>query len=270
MEDLSIEEVLATLPKVEEGKGTQATIKGSLSFRNVSFRYTDAAEDCLQDISFDVHPGETVAFIGATGSEKTTPVNLLMRFYEAIGGDILIDGVNIRDMKRSDVHALFSMILQDTWLFEGTVRENLLYNTRSVSEERMKAACKACGIHTFIKALPNGYDTVLSDNTAISAGQKQLMTIARAMIQNSPMLILDEATSSVDTRTELITQQSMDRLTEQRTSFVIAHRLSTIRNADIIPVLKEGDIVEQGSYEELPAKGGFYAELYNSQFGQAA
>lgn len=173
-------------------------------------------------------------------------------------------------MKRSEVHDQFGMVLQDTWLFEGTVRENLLYNTQNVTDDQMKAACKACGIHTFIKALPQGYDTVLSDNTAISAGQKQLMTIARAMIQNSPMLILDEATSSVDTRTELITQRAMDQLTEHRTSFVIAHRLSTIRNADIILVLREGDIVEQGKHEELLAKGGFYAALYNSQFEQAA
>ena len=247
------------------------SVRGEVEFRHVQFAYPDKPEEIIiKDFTAHVRPGQKVAIVGPNGAGKTTLVNLLMRFYETIGGDILIDGVNIRDMKRSDVHALFSMVLQDTWLFEGTVRENLLYNTRSVSEERMKAACKACGIHTFIKALPNGYDTVLSDNTAISAGQKQLMTIARAMIQNSPMLILDEATSSVDTRTELITQQSMDRLTEQRTSFVIAHRLSTIRNADIILVLKEGDIVEQGSHEELLAKGGFYAELYNSQFGQAA
>ena len=211
-----------------------------------------------------------MAIVGPTGAGKTTLVNLLMRFYETTGGDILIDGVNIRDMKRSEVHDLFGMVLQDTWLFEGTVRENLLYNTQNVPEEDMKAACKACEIHSFIKALPEGYDTVLSDNTAISAGQKQLMTIARAMIQNSPMLILDEATSSVDTRTELITQRAMDKLTEHRTCFVIAHRLSTIRNADMILVLRDGDIVEQGSHEELLAKGGFYAEIYNSQFEQAA
>lgn len=247
------------------------SVRGEVEFRHVKFAYPDKPEETvIRDFSAHVRPGQKVAIVGPTGAGKTTLVNLLMRFYETTGGDILIDGVNIRDMKRSEVHGLFGMVLQDTWLFEGTVRENLLYNTQNVPEERMKAACKACGIHSFIKALPNGYDTVLSDNTAISAGQKQLMTIARAMIQNSPMLILDEATSSVDTRTELITQQAMDHLTEKRTSFVIAHRLSTIRNADIILVLREGDIVEQGSHEELLAKGGFYAELYNSQFEQAA
>ena len=223
-------------------------VRGEVEFRHVRFAYPDKQEEIvIRDFSAHVHPGQKVAIVGPTGAGKTTLVNLLMRFYETTGGDILIDGVNIRDMKRSEVHSLFGMVLQDTWLFEGTVRENLLYNTHSVTDEQMKAACKACGIHSFIKALPQGYDTVLSDNTAISAGQKQLMTIARAMIQNSPMLILDEATSSVDTRTELVTQQAMDRLTEHRTSFVIAHRLSTIRNADIILVLREGDIVEQAA-----------------------
>ena len=246
-------------------------VRGEVEFRHVKFAYPDKPEETIiRDFSAHVKPGQKVAIVGPTGAGKTTLVNLLMRFYETTGGDILIDGVNIRDMKRSEVHDLFGMVLQDTWLFEGTVRENLLYNTQNVPEEDMKAACKVCGIHSFIKALPEGYDTVLSDNTVISAGQKQLMTIARAMIQNSPMLILDEATSSVDTRTELITQRAMDKLTEHRTCFVIAHRLSTIRNADMILVLRDGDIVEQGSHEELLAKGGFYAEIYNSQFEQAA
>ena len=245
--------------------------RGEVEFKHVRFAYPDKPDETvIHDFSAQIRPGQKVAICGPTGAGKTTLVNLLMRFYETTGGDILIDGINIRDMKRSEVHSHFGMVLQDTWLFEGTVRENLIYNTPGVTEEQMKAACKACGIHSFIKALPQGYDTVLSDNTAISAGQKQLMTIARAMIQNRPMLILDEATSSVDTRTEQITQKAMDQLTEHRTSFVIAHRLSTIRNADIILVLKDGDIVEQGNHEALMAKGGFYAELYNSQFQSAA
>ena len=193
-----------------------------------------------------------------------------MRFFEITGGTIRIDGMDIRTIARETLHRQFGMVLQDTWLFEGTVRENLLYNNKNVSEKTMTDACKACGIHSFIKALPQGYDTVLTDNTTISAGQKQLMTIARAMIQNSPMLILDEATSSVDTRTELLTQKAMDQLTQKRTSFVIAHRLSTIKNADIILVMRDGDIVEQGNHEELLAQGGFYAELYTSQFEQQA
>ena len=193
-----------------------------------------------------------------------------MRFFETTGGDIKIDGVSIKELRRENVHSMFGMVLQETWLFEGTVRENLVYNCENISDEAMINACKACGIHNFIKALPHGYDTVLNDNTSISAGQKQLFTIARAMIQNSPMLILDEATSSVDTRTEIITQRAMDQLTENRTSFVIAHRLSTIKNADVILVVKDGDIIEQGNHEELLAKNGFYAELYNCQFEKAA
>ena len=261
----------AEMDSEEEKAEMIKDVRGEVEFRHVRFAYPDKPEETvIKDFSAHVRPGQKVAIVGPTGAGKTTLVNLLMRFYDTTEGDILIDGVSIRDMKRSEVHDQFGMVLQDTWLFEGTVRENLLYNTRNVTDEQMKAACKACGIHSFIKALPDGYDTVLSDNTAISAGQKQLMTIARAMIQNSPMLILDEATSSVDTRTELITQRAMDQLTEHRTSFVIAHRLSTIRNADMILVLRDGDIVEQGSHEELMAKGGFYAELYNSQFEQVA
>ena len=256
----------------ESGKEQKIhSVRGEVEFCHVTFAYPDKPDETIiHAFSAHIMPGQKVAICGPTGAGKTTLVNLLMRFYETTGGDILIDGVNIRDMKRSEVHNQFGMVLQDTWLFEGSVRENLIYNTPNVSEEQMKAACKACGIHSFIKALPQGYDTVLSDNTAISAGQKQLMTIARAMIQNSPMLILDEATSSVDTRTEVITQRAMDQLTEHRTSFVIAHRLSTIRNADIILVLRDGDIVEQGNHDELLARGGFYAELYNSQFESVA
>ncbi len=246
-------------------------VRGEVEFRNVKFSYPNAPEkEIIHGFNVKVEPGQKVAIVGPTGAGKTTMVNLLMRFFEPTGGEILIDGVPTQNIPRSNVHSQFGMVLQDTWLFEGTVRENLLYNTEGVTEEQMIAACKACGIHSFISALPNGYDTVLRDNTAISAGQKQLMTIARAMIQNSPMLILDEATSSVDTKTEMLTQQAMDKLTDKRTSFVIAHRLSTIRNADIILVMRNGDIVEQGNHEELLKLNGFYAELYNSQFEEAS
>ncbi|MCD8354644.1 MAG: ABC transporter ATP-binding protein/permease [Clostridiales bacterium] len=246
-------------------------VHGEVEFRHVKFAYPNAPEkEIIHDFSVKVQPGQKVAIVGPTGAGKTTMVNLLMRFFEPTGGTILIDGVPTTDIPRSNVHSQFGMVLQDTWLFEGTVRENLLYNTEGATEEQMIEACKACGIHNFIQALPKGYDTVLTDNTSISAGQKQLMTIARAMIQNSPMLILDEATSSVDTKTEMLTQQAMDKLTNKRTSFVIAHRLSTIKNADIILVMRDGDIVEQGNHEELLKQNGFYAELYNSQFEEAS
>lgn len=245
------------------------SVAGEVEFNHVQFAYPNMPEkEIIHNFSVHVKPGQKVAIVGPTGAGKTTLVNLLMRFFEVTGGDILIDGVSIHDLPRQNVHEQFGMVLQDTWLFEGTVRENLIYNNKNVSEETMINACKACGIHHFIKALPDGYDTILNDNTSISAGQKQLFTIARAMIQNSPMLILDEATSSVDTRTETLTQRAMDKLTEKRTSFVIAHRLSTIKNADLILVLRDGDIVEQGNHEELLKKGGFYSELYMSQFEQ--
>lgn len=259
------------LPDEANKNATIPEVKGEVAFRHVCFSYPDKPDDIIiKDFSVTVKPGQKVAIVGPTGAGKTTLVNLLMRFYDLNSGEITIDGVSIDQMKREEVHSLFGMVLQDTWLFEGTVRENLVYNNPDVSEEALIQACKACGIYHFIKTLPHGFDTLLDDNTAISSGQKQLFTIARAMIQNSPMLILDEATSSVDTRTEIITQQAMDRLTEHRTSFVIAHRLSTIKNADLILVLRGGDIVEQGSHEELLANGGFYAELYNSQFEQAS
>lgn len=246
-------------------------VDGEVEFRNVKFAYPNTPDiEVIHNFSAYIRPGQKVAIVGPTGAGKTTLVNLLMRFFETTGGNIYIDGMNTKQMRREDVHSLFGMVLQDTWLFEGSVRENLIYNCENVSEDTMVQACKACGIHNFIKALPQGYDTVLSDNTSISAGQKQLFTIARAMIQNSPMLILDEATSSVDTRTEIITQKAMDRLTQKRTSFVIAHRLSTIKNADLILVLRDGDIVEQGSHEDLLKLNGFYAELYNSQFERTA
>ena len=217
-----------------------------------------------------MQPGQKVAIVGPTGAGKTTMVNLLMRFFEVNSGSIRIDGVPTSELRREDVHRLFGMVLQDTWLFEGTVRENLVYNMEGITEEQLETVCRACGLDKFIHTLPNGFDTVLSEATSISAGQKQLLTIARAMLQNAPMLILDEATSSVDTRTELLIQRAMDRLTEGRTSFVIAHRLSTIKNADLILVMQGGDVIESGTHDQLMNKGGFYADLYNSQFEQAS
>ena len=246
-------------------------VKGAVEFKNVRFSYPDKPDEIIiKDFSAKIEPGQKVAIVGPTGAGKTTIVNLLMRFFEVNSGQIIIDGVPTSEMKREKVHSLFSMVLQDTWMFEGTVRENLVYDKEGVSDEQLKEACHACGIYEFIMSLPHGFDTALSENTTISAGQKQLFTIARAMIQNNPMLILDEATSSVDTRTELIAQKAMDTLMKNRTSFVIAHRLSTIRNADLILVLKDGDIIEQGNHEELLAKNGFYADLYKSQFEKAS
>jgi len=244
-------------------------IKGNVEFKNVRFGY-NPDKTIIKDFSAKVKAGQKVAIVGPTGAGKTTLVNLLMRFYEVDDGEILIDGVPISTLTRENVHDLFSMVLQDTWLFEGSVRDNIVYSKEGVTDEDVKTACKACGVHHFIKSLPHGYDSILDDNTSISAGQRQLMTIARAMIQNSPMLILDEATSSVDTRTEVLIQKAMDKLTEGRTSFVIAHRLSTIKNADLILVMKDGDIIEQGNHNDLLAKGGFYADLYNSQFEEEA
>ena len=246
-------------------------VHGAVKFDHVSFGYSDDPNKIvIKDFSADIKPGEKVAIVGPTGAGKTTIVNLLMRFYELNGGKITIDGVPTDELSRVNLHDMFAMVLQDTWLFGGTVRENLVYNKESVTDDELLRACRACGIEDFVLSLPHGLDTVLDENTSISAGQKQLFTIARAMIKNSPMLILDEATSSVDTRTELTAQRAMDSLTSDRTSFVIAHRLSTIKNADLILVLKDGNVIEQGDHEELLARGGFYAELYNSQFEKAS
>ncbi len=244
--------------------------EGYVDFEHVKFGYEDTDKIIIHDFSAKAKPGQKIAIVGPTGAGKTTLVNLLMRFHEIQGGDIKIDGISTRDMKREEVRSQFCMVLQDTWLFEGTVRENLVYNTENVSEEKIEAACKAVGLDHFIRTLPHGYDTILNDQVSLSQGQKQQLTIARAMIADKPMLILDEATSSVDTRTELQIQKAMDALMQNRTSFVIAHRLSTIKNADLILVLKDGDIIESGNHEELLAKGGFYADLYNSQFDQAS
>lgn len=240
-------------------------VKGEVVFDHVNFGYEEG-QTIIHDFSATVKPGMKVAIVGPTGAGKTTMVNLLMRFYEIRGGDIRIDGVSIKDMSRAEIHKIFGMVLQDTWVFEGTYRENLVYNTPNVSDEEVYAAIKEAHLVHFTRALPNGLDSSFGENNQVSAGQKQLVTIARAMIRKSPLLILDEATSNVDTRTEEKIQEAMDRLTKGRTSFVIAHRLSTIKNADMILVMKDGNIVEQGNHESLLAQNGFYASLYNSQF----
>ena len=256
------------LAREDEKKPMLQYIEGSVSFDHVKFGYSPS-KPVIHDFSARVQPGQKVAIVGPTGAGKTTMVNLLMRFYELDGGEIQIDNIPIQRVPRENVHAQFGMVLQDTWLFEGTIRENIVYSKPDVTDEQVKEACKTVGLHRFIKTLPDGYDTVLNDKASLSEGQKQLLTIARAMIQNAPLLILDEATSSVDTRTERMVQAAMDRLTSGRTSFVIAHRLSTIKNADLILVMKDGDIIESGSHKDLLEKGGFYAELYNSQFEAA-
>lgn len=259
------------LPDESEKPELPRPVRGEVDFEHVRFSYPDSPDKIIiKDFSAHVAPGQKVAIVGPTGAGKTTMVNLLMRFYEISDGCIRIDGVPSSELSREDVHKLFGMVLQDTWLFEGTVRENLVYNLSDVTDEQLNRVCRACGLDKFVRSLPNGFDTVLSESTSISAGQKQLLTIARAMLQNAPMLILDEATSSVDTRTELLIQRAMDKLTENRTSFVIAHRLSTIKNADLILVMKDGDIIESGTHETLMQRNGFYAALYNSQFEQAS
>ncbi|SFR68082.1 ABC transporter ATP-binding protein [Anaeromicropila populeti] len=253
----------------ESGKHNKLVdVKGNVEFKNVKFGYTPD-KPVIRDFSAKISAGQKIAIVGPTGAGKTTMVNLLMRFYELDAGEICIDGMPIHQVPRENVHAQFSMVLQDTWLFEGTIRDNIIYSKQGVTEEEVVKACKTVGLHHFIKTLPKGYDTMLNDKASLSEGQKQLITIARAMIQNAPLLILDEATSSVDTRTERIVQAAMDQLTVGRTSFVIAHRLSTIKNADLILVMKDGDIIESGNHDELLARKGFYAELYNSQFEAA-
>lgn len=240
-------------------------VRGDVEFSHVKFGY-DPSKTIINDFSASVRSGQKVAIVGPTGAGKTTMVNLLMRFYEISGGSIAIDGVDTKSVPRWNVHDQFSMVLQDTWVFRGTVRENIAYSKPGVTDKQIEDACKAVGLHHYIMSLPNGYDTVLDDKATLSQGQKQLLTIARAMVEDAPILILDEATSSVDTRTEELIQKAMDALTVDRTSFVIAHRLSTIRDADMILVMNHGDIVESGTHEELLAKGGFYADIYNSQF----
>ena len=257
-------------PELSDESGKTETlpveqVQGDVEFSHVHFGYTPD-KIIIHDFSAHAKPGQKVAIVGPTGAGKTTLVNLLMRFYELNGGEIRIDGKNIADLTRENVHDLFCMVLQDTWLFEGTIRENIVYAKPGVTDQQVEEACRAVGLDHFVHTLPQGYDTVLNDRVNLSAGQKQLVTIARAMIEDAPLLILDEATSSVDTRTEALVQAAMDKLSENRTSFVIAHRLSTIRNADLILVLQDGDIVESGTHQSLLEKGGFYAQLYNSQF----
>ncbi len=261
-EEMEDESHKTTLLKGEE-------IKGEITFDHVKFGY-NPEKIIIKDFSVKIKPGQKIAIVGPTGAGKTTMVNLLMRFYEVNSGSISIDGTPVSELTRENIHDLFGMVLQDTWLFEGTIRDNIVYGKENITDEMLDKVCKAAGIYHFIRTLPMGYDTILNDKVNLSAGQKQLMTIARAMVENAPMLILDEATSSVDTRTEVLIQEAMDRLTEGRTSFVIAHRLSTIRNADMILVMKDGDVIESGNHDELMKQGGFYAELYNSQFEKAS
>lgn len=240
--------------------------KGNIEFENVEFTYEGNKTPTIKNFSAKIKAGQKIAIVGPTGAGKTTMVNLLMKFYEINKGDIKIDGISIKNLKRENIHSLFTMVLQDTWLFEGTIKENIIYNRKNIKDEKVKEVCKIVGLDHFIKTLSHGYDTKLSDNDNVSAGQRQLLTIARGMIEDAPFLILDEATSNVDTRTEELVQKAMDKLTQNRTSFIIAHRLSTIKNADLILVMKDGNIIEQGNHKELMKKQGFYADLYNSQF----
>ena len=255
------------MPSEEDKRELDITkVKGEIVFDNVTFRYDGNKEDTIKGFNANVKPGEKVAIVGPTGAGKTTMVNLLMKFYDINGGDIKIDGVSTKDLTRENIHSLFTMVLQDTWLFEGTVKENIIYNRKDITDEQVKEVCKIVGLDHFIKTLSDGYNSTLNGNDSVSSGQKQLLTIARGMIKDSPFLILDEATSNVDTRTEELVQNAMDKLTEGKTSFIIAHRLSTIKNADLILVMKDGNIIEMGNHNNLMKQNGFYAELYNSQF----
>ena len=266
------ERVFAFLEEKEMSKEINITkkldknkVKGKIEFKNVKFGY-DEDKIIIKDFTATAKPGQKIAIVGPTGAGKTTMVNLLMKFYEINSGDIKIDGVSIKELTRENIHDLFTMVLQDTWLFNGTVKENIVYNRKNISDKKVKEICKVVGVDHFIKTLPNGYDSEISDTDSISAGQRQLLTIARGMIENAPFLILDEATSNVDTRTEELVQKAMDKLMENKTSFIIAHRLSTIRNADLILVMKDGNIIETGNHDKLMKENGFYASLYNSQF----
>ena len=240
--------------------------KGNIEFKNIVFQYDNNDKPTINNFSAEAKAGQKIAIVGPTGAGKTTLVNLLMKFYDINSGDILIDGISTKELTRENIHSLFTMVLQDTWLFSGTIKENIIYNNQNITDEQVEKVCKVVGLEHFIKTLPKGINTELSESDEVSAGQKQLLTIARGMLQDTPFLILDEATSNVDTRTEELVQQAMDKLTEGRTSFIIAHRLSTIRNADLILVIRDGNIVEKGNHDELMAQNGFYAELYNSQF----
>lgn len=261
-------EMLESQEMADESHKTErlTSIKGDVTFDHVAFAYPGSDKMVIHDFSAQAHAGEKIAIVGPTGAGKTTMINLLMRFYDIASGDIKIDGISTSDLKREEVRSQFSMVLQDTWIFNGTVRENLIYSVEGVTEDQMVEAAQAVGLDHFIRTLPQGYDTVLNDQVSLSEGQMQQITIARAMIADRPMLILDEATSSVDTRTELAIQKAMDQLMEGRTSFIIAHRLSTIKNADLILVMKDGDIIESGTHADLLDQGAFYAQLYNSQF----
>ena len=258
-EEMPLEEYIKT-------KLNKKKVKGKIEFENVVFKYDGNETPTIKNFSARALPGQKIAIVGPTGAGKTTMVNLLMKFYEINEGDIKIDGISTKDLTRENIHDLFTMVLQDTWLFNGTIKENIIYNRKNISNKKVEEVCKTVGIDHFINTLPNGYDSVISDNDSVSAGQRQLMTIARGMIEDSPFLILDEATSNVDTRTEELVQKAMDKLTEGKTSFIIAHRLSTIKNADLILVMKDGNIIETGNHKELIKKNGFYAEIYNSQF----